>query len=31
MNISLPDPMKTFLDEQVEARGYALQASVSAH
>lgn len=22
MNISLPDPMKTFLDEQVEARGY---------
>jgi antitoxin ParD1/3/4 len=22
MNISLPDPMKTFVDEQVEARGY---------
>lgn len=22
MNISLPNPMKTFVDEQVEARGY---------
>lgn len=22
MNISLPDPMKAFVDEQVEARGY---------